>query len=34
VASKGSFTLAVSGGSMVKMFASLVGRQDIDFGKW
>lgn len=31
---KGSFTIALSGGSVVKTLASLVGRSDIDFSRW
>lgn len=34
IARKGSFTIALSGGSLVKSLASLVGRKDIDFSKW
>ena len=31
---KGSFVIALSGGSLVKSLASLVGRTDIDFSRW
>ncbi|EFN53186.1 hypothetical protein CHLNCDRAFT_36534 [Chlorella variabilis] len=34
VAQRGAFTLALSGGSMVKSLAGLVGREDVDFSKW
>ena len=34
VADKGSFTLALSGGSLVKSLSALVGRSDIDFSNW
>ena len=34
IASKGSFTIALSGGSLVKSLEGLVGRADIDFSKW
>jgi 6-phosphogluconolactonase len=34
IARKGSFTIALSGGSLVKSLSSLVGREDIDFSKW
>ena len=34
IARKGSFTIALSGGSLVKSLSGLVGRKDIDFSKW
>jgi 6-phosphogluconolactonase len=34
VAAKGSFTLALSGGSLVRMLGALAGRADVDFSKW
>ena len=34
IAAKGSFTLALSGGSLVKTLGSLVGRTDVDFSRW
>lgn len=34
IAHKGSFTIALSGGSLVKTLSALVGRTDIDFSRW
>lgn len=34
IAKKGSFTVALSGGSLVKSLGALVGRTDIDFSRW
>ncbi len=34
IAAKGSFTVALSGGSLVKVLEGLVGRSDIDFTRW
>ena len=34
VAARGAFTLALSGGSLIKSLAGLVGRADVDFSKW
>lgn len=34
IARKGSFTIALSGGSLVKSLSGLVGREDVDFSKW
>ncbi len=34
VASHGHFTLALSGGSLVRSLGALVGREDVDFSKW
>ncbi|PSC76319.1 putative 6-phosphogluconolactonase chloroplastic [Micractinium conductrix] len=34
VAQRGAFTIALSGGSLVKSLAGLVGRTDVDFSKW
>lgn len=34
VAARGAFTIALSGGSLVKSLAGLVGRADVDFSKW
>lgn len=34
VAARGAFTVALSGGSLVKALAGLVGRADVDFSKW
>jgi 6-phosphogluconolactonase len=34
IAAHGAFTVALSGGSLVKALAGLVGRQDVDFSKW
>ena len=34
IAAKGSFTIALSGGSLVKTLEGLVGRSDIDFSRW
>lgn len=34
IAQKGSFTIALSGGSLVKSLSALVGRDDVDFSKW
>lgn len=33
-AARGAFTIALSGGSLVKSLAGLVGRSDVDFSKW
>ncbi len=34
IAARGAFTIALSGGSLVKSLAGLVGRSDVDFSKW
>ena len=34
VAARGAFTIALSGGSLIKSLAGLVGRADVDFSKW
>lgn len=34
IAEKGSFTIALSGGSLVKSLSALVGRTDVEFSKW
>lgn len=34
IAAKGSFTIALSGGSLVKSLNALVARTDVDFSKW
>lgn len=34
IAAHGAFTLALSGGSLIKALAGLVGRADVDFSKW
>ncbi len=34
IAAKGSFAIALSGGSLVKQLAALVGREEVDFSKW
>lgn len=34
VAARGAFTIALSGGSLIKALAGLVGRSDLDFSKW
>ena len=34
IAAKGSFTIALSGGSLVKSLNALVSRTDVDFSKW
>lgn len=34
IRNKGSFTVALSGGSLVKSLSALVGRNDVDFSKW
>ena len=34
IAAKGSFAIALSGGSLVKQLAALVGREGVDFSKW
>lgn len=34
IAQKGSFAIALSGGSLVKSLGALVGRQGVDFSKW
>ena len=34
IAQKNSFTIALSGGSLVKSLSALVGRDDVDFSKW
>ena len=34
VAARGAFTIALSGGSLIKALVGLVGRADVDFSKW
>jgi len=34
VAAKGSFTIALSGGSLIKSLSALISRDDVDFSKW
>jgi 6-phosphogluconolactonase len=34
IAARGAFTIALSGGSLVKSLVGLVGRSDVDFSKW
>lgn len=34
MAARGAFTIALSGGSLVKSLGTLVGRADVDFSKW
>lgn len=34
IAARGAFTVALSGGSLVKSLAGLVGRTDVEFSKW
>lgn len=34
ISRKGSFTIALSGGSLIKSLSGLIGRKDIDFSKW
>ena len=34
VAARGAFTLALSGGSLIRALNGLVGRADVDFSKW
>ena len=34
IAAKGSFTIALSGGSLVKALEGVIGRSDIDFTRW
>ena len=34
IAAKGSFTIALSGGSLIKSLEGLVGRADVDFSRW
>jgi len=34
IAAKGSFMLAISGGSLVRSLEALVGRTDVDFSRW
>lgn len=34
IAAKGSFTIALSGGSLIKSLSALISRDDVDFSKW
>jgi 6-phosphogluconolactonase len=34
IARKGSFVIALSGGSLIKSLGALIGREDIDFSRW